>query len=752
MAPRKPAKRKTEPPRRRDPLARLLEGRGEPWTVAVLLAVLVVVFFWEILQGRYFFWEDFLEQNYQYRFFAATWLRQGVLPFWNPYIWAGLPFVGDVQAAVFYPLNLALTLFVKNGWLAYRTVEIQAILHVWFAGLGAYLALRLLRFSTRAALPAAVAYMFSARLIVEIIHLNSFHAQVWFPLIFALFVRGLESRFPWRWFAGAGLLTGMAALGGYPQAIVWLFFLLLTTAGVWMVLERQWGRPLAALVVVFGIGVGIALVQYLPTVPAFLESVRAHYSRQELLEISLDPARLLTFLVPKFFGAVEGGRAATYWGSGALYMYWELAGYLGLAGLLLWPLAWRNPRRFLVWTGYGLIGVGLLLALGRYSPVYLALFQVFLPFHHMRSPSRFLILTTLGNALILGLALEQMPRWRQALKPWVFWLGALAVVMVVSPFMFRIPGAVRTFVFQEVFKALILLAVSGGVILWIRRAPHLRAPYLALAGVLFVDLYLFGHAFHLGTTDPRRYFARNRWIQTFQDAQAQHFTRVSIRAPGHILLPRNIGSLYRLYTLEGYNPLILERYSRVKQKGRVPRERVLDLYSAEFAPDPAQGFRTFARRTTYLPRAYVVFRYRVADTAQALRILRSQDFDPRLEVILEQEPGLAISGPDTLVPARILELGPNRIRVEADVPANGVLVLAENYYPLWKARLDGRPVPVIPANLAQRAVAVPAGHHSLEFYYDPVYFRWGLGGFVVALLVALALLFWPVSRKRKEVS
>ena len=726
----------------KDPLAPLFSPRWEPWAVSLLLALLVWIFFREILAGRFFFWEDFLEQNYIYRFFAATWLREGVLPFWNPYIWSGLPFVGDVQAAVFYPLNLALTLFVKNGWLAYRTVEIQAILHVWFAGLGTYLTLRLLGFSPRASLPAAVAYMFSARLIVEIIHLNSFHAQVWFPLIFGLFVLGLR-RSSWKALVGAGLLTGMAGLGGYPQAIVWLFFLLLTTAGVWMVLQRQWIRPLVALAVVFGLGVGIALVQYLPTVPAFLESVRAHYTRQELLEISLNPARLLTFLVPKFFGAVEGGRSNTYWGQGAVYMYWELAGYLGMASLLLWPLAWRNPRRFLVWTGFGLLVVGLLMALGRYSPVYLALFQVFPPFHHMRSPSRFLILTTLGNTLVMALALEQIARQRPSLRTWGGWAAALAVLAVLGLVAFRVPGAVQPVVQAEVMKALILLGVSAAAVYWVANAPRTTLPYLTLAGVLFVDLYLFGHGFHLGTTDPQRYFARNRWIQAFQEAQAEHFTRASIRAPGHILLPRNIGSLYRIYTLEGYNPLILERYSRVKQKGRVPRERVLDLYSTEFAPDPARGYRTFARRTTYLPRAYMVFRYRVVDTAQALRLLRSPAFDPRREVLLEHDPGLPVAGPDTLIPARILHLGPNRIRLEVQAPANGILVLTENYYPLWKARLDGQPVPVIPANLAQRAVVVPQGHHTVEFFYDPVYFRWGALVSLVLLLGSLGFLLWP---------
>jgi uncharacterized membrane protein YfhO len=57
-----------------------------------------------------------------------------------------------------------------------------------------------------------------------------------------------------------------------------------------------------------------------------------------------------------------------------------------------------------------------------------------------------------------------------------------------------------------------------------------------------------------------------------------------------------------------------------------------------------------------------------------------------------------------------------RLRVRADRRA--LLVLTDNFYPAWQARLDGREVRVHRADHAFRAVSVPAGDHVVEFYYD----------------------------------
>jgi uncharacterized membrane protein YfhO len=52
-----------------------------------------------------------------------------------------------------------------------------------------------------------------------------------------------------------------------------------------------------------------------------------------------------------------------------------------------------------------------------------------------------------------------------------------------------------------------------------------------------------------------------------------------------------------------------------------------------------------------------------------------------------------------------------------DAPRDALVVLAEAWYPGWRARADGRDVPCLPVNAWMRAAAVPAGTREVVFYY-----------------------------------
>src|SRR5512140_2502124 len=73
-----------------------------PWQAVGVLALLVAIFFREILLGTAFLWEDFLYFSYPVRNFAATSVAMGSLPLWNPYTFNGMPFLADIQTTVFY--------------------------------------------------------------------------------------------------------------------------------------------------------------------------------------------------------------------------------------------------------------------------------------------------------------------------------------------------------------------------------------------------------------------------------------------------------------------------------------------------------------------------------------------------------------------------------------------------------------------------------------------------------------------------
>ncbi len=143
-----------------------------------------------------------------------------------------------------------------------------------------------------------------------------------------------------------------------------------------------------------------------------------------------------------------------------------------------------------------------------------------------------------------------------------------------------------------------------------------------------------------------------------------------------------------------------------------------------------------------LPPAWVVGGSRPADSpAAALLAIAEPDFDPAAEVILG-DGGRRVPPPsDFRARCAIRERRADRLVVDTDASAGGHLIVAEAYQDGWKAMLDGTEVPVRPANVLFRAVAVPAGSHRIELRYRPAAVCWGAALTATGLAVLATLLF-----------
>jgi hypothetical protein len=95
--------------------------------------------------------------------------------------------------------------------------------------------------------------------------------------------------------------------------------------------------------------------------------------------------------------------------------------------------------------------------------------------------------------------------------------------------------------------------------------------------------------------------------------------------------------------------------------------------------------------------------------------------------------GIALVGPelddgprDGLVPAvgKVVDFHRelDTLGYTLDVEQPGVFVIADAWFPGWSATIDGKPAPILRANVAFKAVRVPAGRVKLELRFDPT---WG---------------------------
>jgi len=107
--------------------------------------------------------------------------------------------------------------------------------------------------------------------------------------------------------------------------------------------------------------------------------------------------------------------------------------------------------------------------------------------------------------------------------------------------------------------------------------------------------------------------------------------------------------------------------------------------------------------------------------------------------------GLTLSPAFDAKPAQIAVYTPNRIVVEADLEARGLLVLSEVWYPGWRAVADGRVVPIERVEGTLRGVVLDRGAHTVELRYTPWTVWAGLalsGGAVLAMLGYVACRAW----------
>ena len=82
---------------------------------------------------------------------------------------------------------------------------------------------------------------------------------------------------------------------------------------------------------------------------------------------------------------------------------------------------------------------------------------------------------------------------------------------------------------------------------------------------------------------------------------------------------------------------------------------------------------------------------------------------------------------------------PTEVVIEAKLASPGLIVLADMDAPGWRLSLDGEPAPILRANHAMRAAAVPLGRHRLVYRYEPAAFKVGLGISAVSILIGAGL-------------
>jgi uncharacterized membrane protein YfhO len=95
---------------------------------------------------------------------------------------------------------------------------------------------------------------------------------------------------------------------------------------------------------------------------------------------------------------------------------------------------------------------------------------------------------------------------------------------------------------------------------------------------------------------------------------------------------------------------------------------------------------------------------------------------------------------------------PNSLEIAVESAEDGYLFLSDPYYPGWQAELDGEVVPILRANYAFRAVAIPTGLHRVRMSFQPTTWYAGLVTSATTVLILVVVSGAVLLRRRRSKS
>jgi len=746
-----------------------------------VLLLVILAFFWPLVFAGQWIPRgggdlvSFLWPTYR---FAARSLRAGVIPLWNPHLYAGAPFVADNQSGVFYPVNL-LT-FALFGEPSYAVMEALVVFHVWLAGAGLFALARGLGLRRPAALFGGLAFALSDLFVTHVGNLNLSATAAYLPLLLLLTHRALTGGSP-GWAAGAGVVLAVAALAGHGQMllflalafVLYLFYRLAAGQPRGLPLPaggdsredcpcwRHAGRTLGLAALIVAVGVGGAALTILPAREMAVHTGRGHLPYDEATRYSLPPQALIGLLAPGFYGRGQAG----FWGP------WDRVevGYAGVATLVLAVVGIvRSPKPkaqnpgtetqnlqpairnslFAIRNFFALLVVlALLLAMGRYTPLYGLLYRYAPTFDQVRAPARLILLADLGLAALAACGLDRLLRGGG--DRWTVWAGLGALVAGGILLAVGLPQA-RTLpppdrVSQATTSVIVAAALLGlsGLLVWLARRHRWAAWLLPL--LLAADLVGLGSTLEAEPNDPTLGF-RHEDVVAFLRQDPSLFR---IEGAAAAWQP-DAALVHGLYDMGGvYNPLGLAPYQAYRwavgergaplynllgvkyvlaSKGKPPGdERLVPVYTANPEIDVYLN-------TAVLPRALLVYRSQVVpDHAAAWEAIHAPEFDPTQTVVLDGEWRMANGGERVGDGGHIsfVRYGLNEVELAVRTPVSGYLVLSDVYYPGWRATVDGAPAEVLRADYVFRAVMLPPGEHTVRMEFASWTWRVGLAVSIV---------------------
>ncbi|MFP4173715.1 MAG: hypothetical protein ACLFV4_12465 [Candidatus Hydrogenedentota bacterium] len=687
------------------------------------------------------------ERFYPWRVFQTTAASERESILWNPYEHGGSPFLAMWRTHALSPFSAPFYLLPPAPGL-----QVSVLLKVFAAGCCALYAARRLGLAPPFALLGALTFQLSGPMLLWANWPLS-DTLVWLPLLLVFAERATFGQ--WACWPLGAITVGLMLLGGDPEGMA----VALAFALVYVLLRQTMARaglsqtvaPLLPLAGALVLGCGLAAVQLVP----FLEWMR--FAAPDGLTPDTAPPAVNALHV--FFPHAFGNPTAGAGGGEAGFHYTGLF-YVGIAQLTLLPV-WFSVRRFVpalqrTRTEALLLVAALMSVLGLVLPPLLE----GRPYLGGFNASHFL----LANGLAVGLAGAAAADEWVLLDPDQCHRAVIRMLKAIPLFLMLAGAALAFGLWRMEGEAPALMKHirwEGGILLGVLALLtvtvfHPSGRLLGYGSAFLGALALYG-AFSpaLPYSDEDALYPETPFIEALHRTGERVGGNEALRQwplAGN-RIPQTLGGEWMTLRRQtafaervNEDPLLLRRTgsgSLLLTKSEIQGAFMPVRPLLEIEHVFSSGAILF--NDLQAPsRARVVYRVRPVT-----------GFDPELLSSAEAPTAeyarpLPASRDSAPTPATITQEGHDRVVVDVpETPSPGILVLADTWYPGWRATVNGQPAAVFPVDGIFRGVVLPdEGPHRVVFRYAPRSFQAGLGLSGLAVLITLGGVF--AMRRRKQ--
>jgi hypothetical protein len=492
-------------------------------------------------------------------------------------------------------------------------------------------------------------------------------------------------------------------------------------------------------------------IQWLPTLQFILISARSIDQNWQTAGWFIPWQNLTQFVAPDFFGNPS---TLNYWG---VWNYGEFIGYIGFIPLIFAIYAILFKRRKIVWFFSGIFLVSLIFALPTLFAEIPFKFEV--PFLSTSQPTRLIFLADVALSILAAFGLEYFLQNRKRIYVPLAIIGGFIISLWGFVFFNKqLSSAIQTDAINLAVTSsnlklptlLFAISIFIFVFYFLFEKRFKYAKKLLIIAVIIItvfDLYRFTSKYI--TFADKKYLFPETKILSYLAKQKEPFRIMSTDSR---IFPPNFSIMYKIQTLDGYDPLFTKRYAELSaavsrgQPNIDPpfgfnriitiqnyRNNLINLLNVKYVLSLGEidiknykkimneGETFLYENIDVIPRAFFVEGILAAENKQeAIDTLFDKNLDLHTTAVVEQYRKNEQS--EKFVMGKVMQLNysENRIVINTKNKSEGFLVITDSFYPTWHAKICTGDVcnetKIYLTDYNFRGVIVPAGNHSIVFY------------------------------------